>query len=220
MFKKGPDGFLSREQIYLSLIRINRNPMSVKTPRKDTGLERLNMEYGKMPPQAELEEAVLGAVMIERDAILSVLDILKPESFYKEAHQKIYRAIVNLSINEQPIDILTVTEELRKEEELDEVGGAVYITQLTDRVASAAHLEFHARIIAQKFIQRELIRVSSEIQSRAFDDTIDVDELLDFSEAQLFEIAEGNIKKETIRINLLIKDAIHQIEELQSGKTT
>ncbi len=188
--------------------------MAAKTPRKDNSLERLNIEYGKMPPQApELEEAVLGAIMIERDAILSVLDILKPESFYREAHQKIYRAIVNLSMNEKPIDILTVTEALRKEEELDGVGGAVYITQLTDRVASAAHLEFHARIVAQKYIQRELIRVSSEIQSRAFDDSIDVDELLDFSEAQLFEIAEGNIKKETIRINLLIKDAIHQIEE-------
>ena len=188
--------------------------MAAKTTRKDNGFERLKVEYGKMPPQApELEEAVLGAIMIERDAVLSILDILKPESFYKEAHQKIYRAIVNLSMNEQPIDILTVTEELKRLEELDIVGGALYITQLTDRVASAAHLEFHARIVAQKYIQRELIRVSSEIQSRAFDDTIDVDELLDFSEAQLFEIAEGNIKKETMRINLLIKDAIHQIEE-------
>ena len=116
-------------------------------------------------------------------------------------------------MNEQPIDILTVTEELKRTEALDEAGGALYITQLTDRVASAAHLEFHARIVAQKYIQRELIRVSSEIQSKAFDDTIDVDELLDFSEAQLFEIAEGNIKRETTRINLLIKDAIHQIEE-------
>ncbi|HYW94144.1 MAG TPA: replicative DNA helicase [Bacteroidales bacterium] len=188
--------------------------MAVKTTKKDNGLNRLNVEYGKMPPQAlELEEAVIGAIMIERDAILSVLDILKPESFYKESHQTIYRAIVNLSMNEQPIDILTVTEELKRTEELEEVGGALHITQLTDRVASAAHLEFHARIVAQKYIQRELIRVSSEIQSKAYDESIDVDELLDFSEAQLFEIAEGNIKKETTRINLLIKDAIHQIEE-------
>ncbi len=188
--------------------------MATKNTRKDNGNGRLNVEYGKMPPQAlELEEAVLGAIMIEKDAILSVLDILKPESFYRESHEKIYRAIVNLSMNEQPIDILTVTEELKRTEELEEVGGALYITQLTDRVASAAHLEFHARIVAQKYIQRELIRVSSEIQTKAYDETIDVDELLDYSEAQLFEIAEGNIKKETTRINLLIKDAIHQIEE-------
>lgn len=177
-------------------------------------LDKLNLEYGKLPPQAiELEEAVLGAIMLEKHAVISIIDMLKPESFYKETHQKIYAAILDLSSNEKPIDILTVTEELRKREQLEEVGGPFYITQLTSRVASAAHIEYHARIIAQKFIQRELIRVSSEIQGRAFDDTIDVDDLLDFSESQLFEIAEGNIKKETAKINVLIKEAVHQIEE-------
>ena len=177
-------------------------------------IEKINEEYGRVPPQAiDLEEAVLGAIMIERDAVIAVLDILKPESFYTEAHQKIYKTIVNISMEEKPIDILTVTEQLRKDGDLESVGGAVYITQLTSRVASAAHLDFHARIVAQKFIQRELIRVSSEIQTRAFDDSKDVDELLDFSEQQLFEIAEGNIKKEMAPINTLIKEAIHQIEE-------
>lgn len=188
--------------------------MAQKKVNKPTGLDKLNMEYGRIPPQAlDLEEAVLGAIMIERDAVIAVLDILKPESFYKESHQKIYRAIVDISMAEKPVDILTVTEELKQKGELDEVGGAAYITQLTGRVASAAHLEFHARIVAQKYIQRELIRVSSEIQGKAFDESIDVDELLDFSEQQLFEIAEGNIKKETAKINSLIKVAIEQIEE-------
>lgn len=188
--------------------------MAQKKVNRPTGIDKLNMEYGRMPPQAvDLEEAVLGAIMIERDAVIAVLDILKPESFYKESHQKIYRAIVDISMAEKPIDILTVTEELKKKGELEEVGGAAYITQLTGRVASAAHLEFHARIVAQKYIQRELIRVSSDIQGKAFDESIDVDELLDFSEQQLFEIAEGNIKKETSKINSLIKEAIHQIEE-------
>ncbi len=175
---------------------------------------KLNMEYGRIPPQAvDLEEAVLGAIMLEKDAVIAVLDILKPESFYKDAHQKIYRTIVDISMAEKPIDILTVTEELKNKGELDEVGGPVYITQLTGKVASAAHLEYHARIVAQKYIQRELIRVTSEIQSRAFDESKDVDELLDYSEQQLFEIAEGNIKKETSKINTLIKEAIHQIQE-------
>jgi len=182
--------------------------------KKSTGLDKLNLEYGRIPPQAvDLEEAVLGAIMIERDAVIAVLDILRPESFYKEVHQKIYRTIVDISMNEEPIDILTVTEELKKRGELDEVGGPAYITKLTGRVASAAHLEFHARIVAQKYIQRELIRVSSEIQTKAYDESQDVDELLDFSEQQLFDIAEGNIKKETAKINTLIKEAIHQIEE-------
>lgn len=171
-------------------------------------------EYGKIPPQAiELEETVLGAIMLEKDAVIAILDLLQPESFYKESHQKIYAAIMKLSMEEKPIDILTVTEELRRQKEIESVGGAFYITQLTSRVSSAAHIEYHARIIAQKFIQRELIRVSTEIQNRSYDESSDVDDLLDFSETELFNIAEGNIKKETVKINVLINEAINQIEE-------
>ncbi len=189
--------------------------MALKTNNLNTPkLGNLNVEYGKLPPQAvDLEEAVLGAIMLEKDAVLAVLDILKPESFYKDAHQNIYKAILDLSMSERAIDILTVTEELKRQNSLENVGGPLYITQLTSKVASAAHLEFHARIIQQKFIQRELIRVSSDIQRKAFDETMDVDDLLDQAEADLFEIAEGNIKKETAKINVLVKEAIHQIEE-------
>jgi replicative DNA helicase len=173
-----------------------------------------SVDYGRIPPQAlELEEAVLGAIMLERDAVLSVLGILKRESFYKETHQKIYQAIVDLSSNEKAIDILTVTEELKRKKELEEIGGPLYITQLTSKVASAAHLEFHARIIQQKYIQRELIRVSSAIQKMAFDETMDVNDLLDQAESELFEIAEGNIKQETSKINVLIQDALDQIQK-------
>jgi len=172
-----------------------------------------SIDYGRIPPQAiELEEAVLGAIMLEKDAVLSVLSILKRESFYKETHQKIYQTIVDLSSNEKAIDILTVTEELKRRKELDEIGGPLYITQLTGKVASAAHLEFHARIIQQKYIQRELIRVSSSIQKMAFDETMDVNDLLDHAESELFEIAEGNIKQETSKINVLIKEALDQIQ--------
>ena len=177
------------------------------------------MDYGKIPPQAlDLEEAVLGAIMLEKDAILSVLDILKPESFYKEAHQTIYETAQTLSQDDKPIDLLTVTEELRKAEKLESVGGAVYISQLTSRVGSAALLEYHARIVAHKYIQRELIRVSSDIQERAFDEGSDVDDLLDFSERELLNIAEGHIKKETIKLNNLMKVALEQIEEAGKRK--
>lgn len=173
-----------------------------------------NFELGKIPPQAlDLEEAVLGAIMVEKDAVISILDVLKPESFYKESHQTIFRTIIDLSTRLEPIDLLTVSEELRRKNLIDEVGGPIYLAQLTSKVGSAAHLEFHAKIIAQKYIQRELIRVSSDIQNRAFDDTIDVDDLLDYSEMELFKVAEGNIKRETAQINMLVKQALKNIEE-------
>ncbi len=172
------------------------------------------LELGKMPPQnTDLEEVVLGALLLEKDAIVSVIDIISPESFYVDAHQKIFKAIIDLFTTDRPIDIMTVSEELKRQELLDAVGGAYYIAQLTSRVASSANIEYHARIIQQKYIQRELIRISSEIQTKAYDESIDVNDLLDFSEAQLFEIVQGNIKKETLPLNLLLSEAIKQIEE-------
>ncbi|MGB8490470.1 MAG: replicative DNA helicase [Bacteroidales bacterium] len=171
-------------------------------------------DFGKVPPQAiDMEEAVLGAIMLEKEAVITILDILKPESFYREAHQKIFKAVSDLSAKEYPVDLYTVTEELRVHNELDSVGGPVYLTQLTSKVVSAANVDYHARIVAQKYIQRELIRVSTEIQNRSFDDSIDVTELLDFSENELFQIAEGNIKREVSPINVVIKEAIREIEE-------
>lgn len=182
-------------------------------------IEQINAQYGKLPPQAvDVEEAVLGALMLERDAYVTVADIIDTKSFYKEEHQKIFDAIKVLSGNEKPIDLLMVTQELKNREELDVVGGPGYITQLTRRVASAAHIEFHARIIAQKFIQRELIRVSTEIQTRSYDDTMDVDDLIDFSETSLFHVAEGNIKKETRPIKPVLAEAVQQIEKARNQK--
>ncbi|MDY0098464.1 MAG: replicative DNA helicase [Bacteroidales bacterium] len=171
-------------------------------------------DFGKVPPQAiDMEEAVLGAIMLEKEAVITILDILKPESFYKESHQKIFKAVSDLSAREYPVDLYTVTEELKSHNELESVGGPLYLTQLTSKVVSAANVDYHARIVAQKYIQRELIRVSTEIQTRSFDDTTDVMELLDFSENALFQIAEGNIKREVSPINMVIKEAIKEIEE-------
>jgi replicative DNA helicase len=192
-----------------------------KSPSKfvKNNQEAIPLDLGKMPPQAvELEEAVLGAIMLEKEAVIAVLDILVPDSFYKDQHQKIFRAMIELSTNEKPIDILTVTEELRKLKQLEEVGGPYFVANLTSRVASAANIEFHARIIQQKYIQRELIRITSDIQTKAYDEAMEVNDLLDYSEGQLFEIAQGNIKKDSMKINLLISEAIKQIEE--AGKRT
>lgn len=177
------------------------------------------LDLGKIPPQAvELEEAVLGAVMLEKDAIIEVIDILKAESFYKEENQKIFRAILNLFAADKAIDLLTVTDQLRKDGTLEEIGGQAYISELTIRVASAAHIEFHARIVQQKYIQRELIRVSNDIIGKAYDDSVDVNDLLDFSEGELFTVAQGNIKKEAASMNVLVKEAVNQIQEAARRK--
>lgn len=149
------------------------------------------LDIGKVPPQAvELEEAVLGAVMLEKDAINVVEDILEPRSFYKDVNVIIYEAILSLHRKSNPVDILTVTQELIKLKKLDQVGGAYYITQLTNRVASAANVEFHARIVAQKFIQRELIRVSSETINKAYADDSDVFQVLEDHEKDLTSITK------------------------------
>lgn len=170
-------------------------------------------EIGKVPPQArELEEAVLGALMLEKDAYSLVSDILKPESFYDPIHQTIYRAIVSLASQQSPIDILTIAEQLRKEGDLENVGGPVYIAQLTDKVASAAHIEFHARIIAQKYLARELITFSSGVTNKAFDETSDIDDLMQEAESKLFEISQGNVKKDVTQINPVIKEALNLLE--------
>ena len=172
-------------------------------------------ELGKIPPQAlELEEAVLGALLLEKKAVDDVIDILSPESFYKDAHQKIYNAVKELFGESKPIDLLTVTEKLKSNGELDFVGGPYYISQLTNRVASAANIEFHARIIAQKHILRELIRISSSTITKAFDDSSDVFDLLDEAENDLFQVAQSNIRKTGDSMSSLVQSAITRIQEL------
>lgn len=179
----------------------------------------LALESGKLPPQAiDLEEAVLGALMLEKEALNDVIDILSPQSFYKEEHQKIFSAIIELFQLGKPIDLLTVTETLKSRGELDFVGGPFYISQLTNRVASSAHAEYHARIISQKHILRELIRISSETIRDAYDETTDVFELLDKSEKGLFDVTQGNIRKDYEKMNNLLHDAIEQLEKLGKQK--
>lgn len=169
-------------------------------------------EHGKIPPQAtDLEEAVLGAMMLENDRLAEVIEVLKPEVFYKEQHRVIFTAIQRLFGQNEPVDILTVTEALRKTGELEIAGGPYYITMLTNRIASAANIEFHSRIILQKFIQRELIRVSSDIIKDAYEDTTDVFDLLDRAENGLFSISESSIGKSYMDMQSIIKEAIQEI---------
>ncbi len=186
---------------------------STRKRAKQIGNTRNLWEHGKVPPQAvDLEEAVLGAIMLEKDALTQVIDILKPNLFYKEAHQIIFASIVRLFAKSEPVDILTVTNELKNSGELEIIGGPFYITQLTNRIASAANVEFHSRIISQKFIQRELIRISSEIIKDAFEDTTDVFDLLDRAEQNLFAVSESNLRRNYDDMQSLLTDAIKEIE--------
>lgn len=169
---------------------------------------------GRVPPQSvELEEAVLGAIMVEKDAIVLVSEILRPEAFYRDAHRTIYSAILELSKRQEPIDLYTVTEELRRMGQLDEVGGAAHLAVLTQRVGSAAHVEHHAKIVVQKSVQRDLIHAASNIQQRAFDEQEDVEELINYSEQEIFKIAEGSLKSDAQPISSIIIEALRNIEE-------
>jgi replicative DNA helicase len=175
----------------------------------------ISLEKGKIPPQAvELEEAVLGAMMIDKKGIDDVIDILSPDAFYDTKHQEIYAAIFELFQNSEPIDLLTVSNLLKKNGKLEFVGGDFFLIRLTQKVASSAHIEFHARIILQKYIQRRLISISSEIIENAYDESTDVFDLLDDAEGKLFEVTQGNLKKSSEDAGSLVKQALKKIQEI------
>ena len=196
----------------MDLTNLNKD----RRQRRKSSPDLSTMVYGKVPPQAkDLEEAVLGAIMLEKNAFDTIVEILKPECFYVEAHQRIFSAMKNLALKSQPIDILTVAEELRSREELDMVGGAYYITKLTNSVVSSANIETHSRIILQKFIQRELIRISGEIIGDAYEDSTDVFDLLDDAETKLFEITNNHLRKNFDTIDSVLVKTIQRIEDLR-----
>lgn len=197
---------------------MDENKLKLKETTRNKFTKNDLFSHGKLPPQAvDLEEAVLGAIMLEKDALASIIDIIRPEAFYKEAHQIIFSAITRLFAKTEPIDILTVTNELKFTGELEVAGGPFYIAQLTNRVASAANTEFHTRIILQKFIQRELIRISSDIIRDAYEDTTDVFNLLDKAENELFSVGENNLRRNFTDMQSLIRNAVKQIEAAKNS---
>jgi len=173
--------------------------------------------FGKVQPQAiPLEEAVLGALMLDKDALPIILDILRPESFYTDAHQRIFHAIMRLFEKSHPVDLLTVTEELKKSGDLDSIGGGYYLVEMTNRVGSSANIEYHARIVAQKHIQRELIKVSTQIIRDAYEDTTDVFTLLDDAEKGLFNVTQNNLSRQYSSMGELASKTLKILEELKN----
>ncbi len=177
----------------------------------------ISLEKGKIPPQSvDLEEVVLGAMMIDKKGVDEVIDILHPDVFYKDAHRYIYEAIFKLFESSEPVDLLTVSSQLKKDGKLEAAGGDFYLIKLTQKVASSAHIEFHARIILQKYIQRSLIKISSEIIEDAYSDSTDVFDLLDNAEAKLYEVTQGNLKRSAETAQNLVIQAKKKIEEISN----
>lgn len=176
-------------------------------------------EFGKLPPQAqELEEAVLGALMLEREAYIIVADLLRPESFYNPKNRYIYEAIRALAAKDQPIDLMTVVEKLKSLGTLTEAGGPAYIAELTRKISSTAHLQYHAQIIAQKATARELIAMAARIENNAYDETQDVEQLMNTAEAEIFEISQRAQKRDVTQIDPVIQEAFARMERASKNE--
>lgn len=197
----------------MDLTKQNKN-----TKARRNAVDISTLVYGKIPPQAkEMETAVLGAIMMEKSAFDIAAEILKPESFYVDAHQRIYRAMQSLQQKSQPIDILTVVEELRLKEELELVGGPYYVTQLTNSVVSSAHIEAHCFVIKQKFLAREMINISGQTINDAYEDGTDVFELIAEHEKKITELATGSVSKSFIKIDSALVESYKRIETLREN---
>lgn len=179
----------------------------------------IDNNYGHLQPQAlDIEKIVLGALMIDKDAFTVVGELLHPETFYEPRHQKIYRAIQKLNIDEKPVDILTVIEELKREGTLEECGGQAYIVDLSSNVASSAHIEYHAHILQQKYMARQLISFASVVETKAFDETVDVDELMQETESSLFELSQKNLRQDYTQVDPVVKEAIQILQKAAANK--
>jgi replicative DNA helicase len=182
-------------------------------------MDALDVSSHKLPPQnVEAEQSVLGGILIENDAINKVLEILTPEDFYRDAHRKIYNALINLSTRDEPADLITLTNELRKIEQLDAAGGASYIASLIDSVPTAANIEYYAKIVKEKSILRQLIQTSTDIITESYQDRADVESFLDEAERSIFQISENRVKPSFYPIRDIVKQSFKTLERLYEKK--
>lgn len=190
-----------------------------KTYKKEATPKLGPNDLGKLPPQAiELEDSVLGAIMIEKDAYASVADLLRPESFYKDQNRMVFEAIRALAAKDQPIDMLSVAEKLKSLGNLDQAGGPAYLSELTRKVASTAHLFYHAQIVAQKATARELIQMAAQVEEAAYDETQDVEELMQVAESNIFEISQRAQKRDVTQIDPVIAEAFDRMKKASKNE--
>ena len=192
--------------------------MTTRTNNKKQSAKQTDNSYSRVQPQAlEVERAVLGALMIDKNAFDSISNLLCPDSFYEPRNQKVFLAIQELSQKNLPVDVLSVTEQLAHDGNLEEVGGPGYVAELSSRVASSANIEYHARVIAQKAVARKLIVLTSNIEGRAYDETEDIDDLMQEAESRIFELSSQNLTKDYQQINTVLKVANDEIIEAKSN---
>lgn len=192
---------------------------NTKTYKKETTPKLGPNDMGKLPPQAvELEDSVLGALMIEKDAYATVAELLRPESFYKDQNRMVYEAIRALAAKDQPIDMLSVAEKLKSLGNLDKAGGAVYLSELTRKVASTAHLTYHAQVVAQKATARELIQMAARVEEAAYDETQDVEDLMQVAESDIFEISQRAQKRDVTQIDPVIAEAFERMKKASKNE--
>jgi replicative DNA helicase len=188
-----------------------------KKSNNDNGVDQLNPADIKPPSVPEIEASVLGAMMIEKEAVPKALEMLAPESFYVKAHRIIFEAMISLFDSDEPIDTVTLYEELKKRGEIEEVGGAVYLSKLSQNIPSAANIEYHAKIILEKQILRGLITSAHDIAKNAYDGTADAFEILDEAERKIFEITESHLSKSYQGMDRAVRDAMEYIETIHSA---
>ncbi len=178
-------------------------------------IRNIQEQSGRVPPQAvDVEQSVLGAMLIEREAIPRAVEILPPDAFYSSKHQKVYQAICSLFERGNPVDLITLTEEMKRRGELDDIGGPYYLTELTTQVASAANVEYHARIIAEKSLLRKMIETMTGLIGRAFDTSADAFELLDQAESEIFRISDTQLRRAASSMNEVLKETLARLEAI------
>ena len=196
------------------------------TEQRNSNISRqqtLDLTYGHIMPQApEMEKAVLGALMIDKEAYLEVCNLLRPDSFYEPRNQTVYEAIQRLSMDDSPVDVLTVTDRLEKMGKLDEVGGPVYITELSSMVATSANIEYYANVVAEKYLSRQMVHYVGVVGKKVFDETYDIKDILDEAESTLFELSQKNMKKDYSVLSSIVDKAVElvKIAHANNGGTT
>ncbi|MFB6249962.1 MAG: replicative DNA helicase [Salinibacter sp.] len=194
-----------------------------QSERRRQQAESVHEQSGRVPPQAvDVEKSVLGAMLIEREAIPQAIEVLPPEAFYDNKHQKIYAAVQSLFERGNPVDLVTLTEELKRRDQLDDIGGSYYLTELTTQVASAANVEYHARIIAEKSLLRKMIETMTTVVGKAYDPGADAFELLDEAESKIFQISDSELRKSAAPMSKVVKDTFEHLETIhgQDGGIT
>jgi replicative DNA helicase len=178
-----------------------------------------NPDFRKLPPQSlEAEMSVLGGILIDNDAINRVLEILGAEDFYRESHRKIFQAMMRLSDQREPCDLITMTDMLKKQGELEEVGGAPYLLTLVDYVPTAANIAYYCKIVKEKAVNRKLISVATEIVTRGYDEQADINELLDLAQKNIYEISENKLRPQYVPVQAVLKEAFTILKTLHDRK--